>query len=442
MNRDETPNLLVYAPESGQTYNVLTDYFQEPAFSSYYDTNGGYRRVQVAPTSSIYGHLVLKDKTTANDHLLVDKQDFNCPIGYTMGSGYRMWYQRTPQNFVTIENQTEKTKGWEDVSLPFAPELVSTQDKGEITHFFSGSTTGHEYWLRQYDGIDNTATVSDGELAAMFTSLSAGSDTKTDANKFLYDYYYRKSVSKDANSDLYKTYYSSSRTYNNYPYQQAGTPYLIGFPGVSYYEFDLSGNFEAKNTYAAIPKLGAQTITFASKENAAIRVSDDEMTGVERDGYVFRPNYLNKELAEGNFMLNATDGNKYEKLTAAKTVLPFRPYFEKKQASGSRGVDGSQGADRVNAIVFGGDVPQMNMGKLVNTLGDEDNLIVKAGRRKICVESQLYYTTDVRIVTPAGITLTSYSIQSSEYVETHVESAGVYIVYADGGKYVKKVIVR
>lgn len=442
VNRDETPNLLVYAPESGQTYNVLTDYFQEPAFSSYYDTNDGYRRVQVAPTSSIYGHLVLKDKTTANDHLLVDKQDFNCPIGYTMGSGYRMWYQRTPQNFVTIENQTEKTKGWEDVSLPFAPELVSTQDKGEITHFFSGSTTGHEYWLRQYDGIDNTATVSDGELAAMFTSLSAGSDTKTDANTFLYDYYYRKSVSKDANSDLYKTYYSSSRTYSNYPYQQAGTPYLIGFPGVSYYEFDLSGNFEAKNTYAAIPKLGAQTITFASDANATIGISDDEMTGVERDGYVFRPNYLNKELAEGNFMLNATDGNKYEKLTAAKTVLPFRPYFEKKQASGSRGVDGSQGADRVNAIVFGGDVLQMNMGKLVNTLGDEDNLIVKAGRRKICVESQLYYTTDVRIVTPAGITLTSFSIQSSEYVETHVESAGVYIVYADNGKYVKKVIVK
>ena len=69
-------------------------------------------------------------------------------------------------------------------------------------------------------------------------------------------------------------------------------------------------------------------------------------------------------------------------------------------------------------------------------------MIVKAGKKKIMVESQLHYTTDVRIVTPAGITLTTFSIQPSEYVETRVETAGVYIVYADNGKYVKKVIVR
>ena len=77
-----------------------------------------------------------------------------------------------------------------------------------------------------------------------------------------------------------------------------------------------------------------------------------------------------------------------------------------------------------------------------NQLGSDDDLIVKAGKKKICVESQLRYTTDVRIVTPAGITLTTFSIQPSEYVETRVETAGVYIVYADNGKYVKKVIVR
>jgi CheY-like chemotaxis protein len=35
-----------------------------------------------------------------------------------------------------------------------------------------------------------------------------------------------------------------------------------------------------------------------------------------------------------------------------------------------------------------------------------------------------------------------YGVQPSEYVETQVYSSGVYIVYADNGKYVKKVIVK
>ena len=67
---------------------------------------------------------------------------------------------------------------------------------------------------------------------------------------------------------------------------------------------------------------------------------------------------------------------------------------------------------------------------------------MNAKRKKITVESQLHYVTDVSIVTPAGITLKTFTIQPSEYVETRVANSGVYIVYADNGKYVKKVIVR
>lgn len=437
VNRDETPNLLVYAPASGKTYNVLADYFKEPVYSQYY-INDVYRRVKVAPTPTIYGHLVLSNKTSAGDHLLVDKQDFNCPIGYKMGENNVMWYQREPQNFVTIETSTGKSKGWEDISLPFTAELVTTQDKGEITHFFDGSTEGHEYWLRVYDGIDATTSTTD-ELAAKFTyPATAESGSKSDANTFLYDYYYSQSESKDANSDIYKSYYNGLRTYDKYPYLKAGSPYLIGFPGVSYYEFDLSGNFEAKNTYAAIAKLGTQTITFASAEKAPIGVSDDEMASVEKDNYIFYPNYQNKELASGDFLLNSSDGgNKYKKLTASKTALPFRPYFMKKS-----GAQETRGEGNVNSIIFSGDMAQMNVPKAQNQLGGDDDLIVTAGKKKICVESQLRYTTDVRIVTPAGVTLAAYSIQSSEFVETQVYSAGVYIVYADNGKYVKKVIVK
>ena len=173
-NNYETPNLLVYAPAevaanegdyaNKNTYDVLNGYFigtptnrTEPVYSSYtessssYDDNNSYGRIAVASTDAIHGHLVQSDLQTTTDHLLVDKRDFNCPITYTMGEGYRMWYQRTPDNFVTASwsnDATPKrtTKGWEGVSLPFTTEIVATQDKGELTHFYQGSTTGHEYW--------------------------------------------------------------------------------------------------------------------------------------------------------------------------------------------------------------------------------------------------------------------------------------------------------
>ena len=158
-NRDETPNLLVYAPDEAvnkKTYDVLTAYFTEPAFSSYY-TDDAYRRVAAAPTSQVFGHLVYQGDQkliATSDHLLVDKKDFNCPISYTFASDKRMWYQRVPDNFVSLK------KGWETVSLPFTAELVTTHQKGEITHFYSdspsidenGTKIGHEYWLREYKG--------------------------------------------------------------------------------------------------------------------------------------------------------------------------------------------------------------------------------------------------------------------------------------------------
>ena len=149
-NRDETNNLLVYAPSAennAQTNGVLNAYFTDPSYEDSYQESP-YRCVAVSTgASSVNGHLVQSDLTATSDHLLIDKQDFNCPISYTFDSDKRMWYQRVPDNFVSLN------KGWETVSLPFTAELVSTQQKGEITHFYSdspsidenGTKIGHEY---------------------------------------------------------------------------------------------------------------------------------------------------------------------------------------------------------------------------------------------------------------------------------------------------------
>ena len=123
-NRDETNNLLVYAPSAdanAQTNGVLNAYFTDPAFNDSYQESP-YRCVAVPEgASSVNGHLVQSNLTATSDHLLIDKQDFNCPISYTFAEDKRMWYQRNPDLYV------DKEKGWEIVSLPFSAELVTTR---------------------------------------------------------------------------------------------------------------------------------------------------------------------------------------------------------------------------------------------------------------------------------------------------------------------------
>ena len=136
VNADLTQNLLAYtgtaAPAKAQTDATVNTALPDPTYSE----DVTYRAVDMAFTSSIRGHQVTwngSSYTTTKDHLLVDKNDFNAPIQYTMGSGKRMWYQRNPDLFV------DRTKGWEGISIPFTAELVTTNQKGEITHFYAGS---------------------------------------------------------------------------------------------------------------------------------------------------------------------------------------------------------------------------------------------------------------------------------------------------------------
>ena len=454
-NHDETRNLLVYAPadpgENGThtTFGVLNRDVKDLDFSAHTTENDPYNRVKVATTaSSINGHLVLSDKTTNRDHLLVDKEDFNCPIAYTMGSGKRMWYQRKPDNYVTISSG-DKTIGWEGISLPFAAELVSTQDKGEITHFYSDSKTGHEYWLREYKG-GQVSSENSNIFVGKFNAIVAGSNTKNYTNTYLWDTYYSHdddehvTVDNDMNGDVYqKDYYKTAHEYSNYPYNAVGTPYLVGFPGASYYEFDLSGNWTPQNRYqgVTIANPGRQTISFVSAKGASIGVSDTERHMVTADGYTYVPNYINKKFAtkETAFVM-ADDGGSYVMNAANAIVSAFRPYIVEGSVNGTRGTELKENVERV---VFENDSPQILLPK-----GDPRNnqndgtLDIYAKKQKVVVESNLRYVTDVRIVNVAGMTLSSFSIEPGETVETRVESAGVYIVYADNGKYVKKVIVK
>ena len=462
-NCDETRNLLVYAPaeiaQNGyankMTYDVLNDYFTEPAFDTYYDNSDGYRLVGDATNenSSIFGHLVQSNKTATNDHLLVDKEDFYAPFGYTFGSDARMWYQRIPGN----QEYVDRKKGWQGISLPFTAELVTTQQKGEITHFYSGSEAskngtgtkiGHEYWLREFSAMKS----ENEEAKAVFTYPNAPEtgDTKTVTNTFLWNYYYKGVTGghnqKDVNDDTYQEYYRRSRSYEKYAFLASGTPYLLGLPGATYYEFDLSGSFEAQNTATAVGKLKKQVITFASETGTTIKDSYSELNGVKYDGssFTFKPNYLNESLAAGtsNYVLeaeydsdgdNKADCSRFGKVGSgdATMVYAFRPFF-------------TSGNGNTRSILFDEEESELKgeeeHGDLLEGIGGTLNIYVR--KDKIYVESSLRFAEDLRVVTPAGMTVAAFTVKPGQTVEVKADFSGMYIVHTLDGLYTRKVTVR
>lgn len=367
---------------------------------------------------------------------LIDKQDFNCPISYQFASGKRMWYQRMPDLYVDI------TKGWETVSLPFTAELVTTQDKGEITHFYSGSQTiegsdakiGHEYWLRKYIGEKAGTTVTNGIFTAAFNYPNSAGDAKNVGNKFLWDYYYSKNTQLDKNADTYQTYYSEARNMPQYPLLATAEPYIIGFPGRTYYEFDLSGEFVAKNTAPTTPaQLSKQAISFVSNPAITIAVSDDELKVVTAEtNYSFMPNYMSKK--EVGFLMNAT-GSSFDVTPAGgSATVPFRPYFVASPAPApSYDVTRSIHFDSSESSFAIGDDPS-------DELAGELRFSVKP--RRLVTSSTLRKPADVQIYSTSGVVISSFTIQPGETVETDINTSGVYIVRAANGRYTKKLTLK
>ena len=453
-NCDETKNLLVYAPATASadggyanatTHDVLAGYFIDPAFEDYYDNSDNYRIVNESE-AVIYGHLVQGNLKATNDHLLVDKQDFNAPIAYSFDSSHRMWYQRKPAN----NEYVDRTTGWQGISIPFTAELVTTHQKGEITHFYQGHTTGHEYWLRELSDIKP----DDAVYKANFIYPSATGTDKNYTNHFLWDYYYKNTPihdQKDKNNDTYleynQKYYKENHTHQNYPLLAGATPYILGLPGKTYYEFDLSGNFEAKNTAAdndvdrSIAKLDKQIITFASNTGISIDVSDNEILRAtdanKKNGFAFVPTYSKQTFDVGTdaWTLNTT-GNSYDKVPTegedVTTVEAFRPYFT--------AVTSSARAD-TRSIVFTNNANEGDLQPKDNS-NKPGTITVSTQRHKILVTSSLEFTTNVRIVNTNGITLNTFDLEPGETVETRVNLAGVYMVQTTDGKFIRKIVVR
>lgn len=455
----QTQNLLAYVKATDETtVTIIDDYFVEPEYALYANVlnNDGtptgtandymsIRRVDDNTVTKVRGHLVLLENDVyhaAKDQFLVDKQDFNAPISYIMGSRTQdnntydniIWYQRTPEVFVRNAGN-----GWESISLPFTAKTVTTSQKGWITHFYQGSKIGHEYWLRTPDKMEETSTQDKKVLFKSLAKASAddisngnGADI-TYTNRFLYDYYYSKNSGYDANTDTYhQEYYGSNVEYAKYPYAAATQPYLIGFPSERYYEFDMSGNFEALNTMAYAPaKLDRQTITFVSdwnNANVTINVSDNDYqteSAVQGTAFRFKPTYQTKELSGADTYLLNDDGTAFlnDNNNTVKTV-PFRAYFVNTSANHALTRSAGTRAAAISALYIGYTGDQDDL----EDVASHGGLFIYGQDMSIYIESSLEYETQVTITTVAGKTLKQFTIQPGTKVQVPVNSRGVYIV--------------
>ena len=324
---DLTSNLLIYADPIADkpSYDVLKDLYVPvliygkkigDVYVNKYNELGVQHNL-----GNVHGHLVdLVVDTHGNrtyvanrDQILVDKEDFNAPISYTFANGYYMWHQRTPAHYTEGDG-----KGWESLCLPFEADMTTTQDKGQITHFYGDSIANHEYWLRELKSVSGSPTT------AQFQRPAAGTQSLVVNNTFLYDYYYSYNDDKDDNGDNYQDYYAKERTYAKYPNIEAYKPYIMAFPGVRYYEFDMSGQFVPEHTGDDIAKLAPQVVTFVSVDNAKIAVTDDALAAQASNvgNYSYAGALVNEAIGS-NYVLDA-EGGKFEQLGA---LVPFRAYM-------------------------------------------------------------------------------------------------------------------
>ena len=435
-----TPNLLVYAdPADTKTYAVLDNYLEEPvlAFDEDYDFAGAYWRVPKV-SETLHGHLVDKSGEgfiATRDHFLVDKENFNAPISYTFATkangaakDYLMWYQRTPDRFANHDK-----KGWDVVCLPFTAGMVTTHQKGEITHFYGDDATMHEYWLRKFVGFASTTIGGKAVDVATFVRPAAVVGNEyTRVNSFLYDYYYNRY--DDANADdymdqnqTYQEYYKGEKTYKDYAYLTAQTPYIVAFPGKTYYEFDMSGQFVAEHTASPINQLETQVVTMISDAGAVIAVSDDENRKSEvLNGYQFVGTYQKESLTTQHYLIDAA-GASFDVVKQASIdngsalSVPFRGYIV-----GPAAVSSAQAS--VKSIYIGGAGNEEEQQEEIGKDQEKNGSITIYGKKnKIYIESTLDHDTTVVIYSISGQIVKRVHVKAGGKKVVEMPSRGIYI---------------
>ena len=439
----EAPNDATVAGKTGHTVSLAL------AEMRYAETDGTYGTVAPKDESQVMAHWVQRNDgeltySATYDHFLVDRNDFYAPIGYTFDASSRMWHQRIPDTYAALNT------GWESISLPFRVLSVGTQQKGELTHFYTGDEkgrVGHEYWLRKYTAIEPDDKPS--TMKATFSSLAkgegAGAYDKAYTNTFLWDYLHKNLDILDGETEGQNKYYKTAHEYKGYPLMQGATPYIIGFPGKEFYEFDLSGEWRAPKLPSGFER---QVVTFASVMGATINASEDDMNNAKtlfkNNGYTFMPNYLNESIDAGSdTYVMATDGSKYEKVTGTKkTLLPFRAYFVRTSGQNSMNIIFSEAEEKPDVTPEQDDKPIITPKGEAETDADGGRITFTSGVGTITAKSTISEPRVVLVYGVGGALVKAFDLKQNSSVTIHVPSGLVYAVRTVNGDYSSKLMVR
>jgi len=448
-----TKNLLAYteAPETGEEATVAgkTGHAVSLALEEmrYAETDGTYGTVAPKDESQVMAHWVQRNAgeltySATYDHFLVDRNDFYAPIGYTFDGSSRMWHQRIPDTYAGLNT------GWESISLPFRVLSVGTQQKGELTHFYTGDEegrVGHEYWLRKYTAIESADEPS--TMKATFSSLAKnegeGAYDRVYTNTFLWDYLHKNLDILDGETVGQNEYYRTEHEYEGYPLMQGATPYIIGFPGKEFYEFDLSGEWRAPKLPSGFER---QVVTFVSVMGASINASDADMTGVKYGNYTFKPNYLNEDIAAGSdIYVMKSDGSKYQKVPAegdATSLLPFRAYFVRTSGPNSMNIIFSEAEEKPDVTPEQDDKPIITPKGEAETDADGGRITFTSGVGTITAKSTLDEPRVVLVYGTGGALVKAFDLKRNSSVTIHVPSGLVYAVRTVSGDYSSKLFVK
>jgi hypothetical protein len=289
--------------------------------------------------------------------------------------------------------------------------------------------------LRKYTDIDDNSDSEANTMKATFVSLAKdeNAEDKAYTNHYLWDALHRYLEGGQ------NTYYSVDHTYTDYPLQQQATPYLIGFPGKTFYEFDLSGEWTAPKMPTGFER---QVVTFASGMGAEIRKSDNDMAGVKQDNYTFTPSYLNQELEAGtdNYVM-AADGSKYVKVPAegdATPVLPFRAYFAQSGSGNTLSIVFSDAEGKPEVTPDNG----ADDNEPSTVTEGEGGMTFTPGLGTITTKSTLKEARTVLVYGVGGALVKAFDIKPNSTVVINVPSGLVYAIRTVSGDYSSKLMVR
>lgn len=314
-----TQNLLVY--NNGEDVFVYNDVDES------YESTVAYHNIKMNGEPAAFNTNYLH---------LVDKQDFNAPIPFTVNT--RAWYERQPQKYRNVTGGYGAGSAWEGIVLPFTATKVSADANGEISHFYGTDDVHHEYWLRGFKSVetvngDNVATFAHpAKEGANYFVTSEQTDVANDAGAYNYpkNNYFTSLVNYNANYESRddegddtmgehdEAYYAKSHDYSDYVYLTAAVPYIVSFPGNDFYEFSMEGTNYDRETHS---KTGAKQKATFETATVTIPVSDDTTMETTNSGYTHSGTYLHHT---GDIGINK-EGTAFEE---DQEIWPFRTYME------------------------------------------------------------------------------------------------------------------